>query len=511
MTPEVETSKIVVVASIVIAYIAILFIIEHIRALKIRITKAEEFFRMTGLTAGLLAILALGATYHTAFAIPGSMGFVYKHGAAWAAFGLWTIPVAALLMYTLGPRIAALAKRYGYITPPEILGDFYESKAVRVIYAIFWLIALVPYFVANISGPAILLSYGLGYAISYEIAVLIMVIIVFLYVLRLGFRAAYLTSIIQGAWMLIVTWIAAFWLVSFVGGFDKLYDIMVTKYPEHLTLPGPLGFMKPGMWFTWPIFGIAIGWALCPRSIAYWASGKDPEEIRKLSLRIPIYLWGIYVPVLIIGFSTLALYPNAPDPDMAFPTVMARYAPAILWGLLIAGSLAAGMSTLDADFVTLSGIATRDLYGLISKETQHEKQIRIGRIIILVLALIAAIFTLYKTQLIVMIVTMALSLVALTFPAVFFAVVPTGRFVATKAGVISGLFAGLIALLITYFPTYLGLPKTLTHALGLHAGFWGFITSLIVTIIVSLFTKKPSEEAIKKFHEFLDKELFSKK
>jgi len=494
-----------IVLVILISYITLLFILAHISREKIE--KVERFFRTTGLTAGITTVLAIGATYHTAFAIPGSYGFAYKHGVTWAAFSLWTIPVAVIFMYLIGPRIAALGLKYGYVTPSEILGDFYESKAVRVIYAIYYLIAIIPYFVANISGPAILLSYGLGYIISYEFAVIIITIITLLTVIRLGFRAAFLTNVLQGAWMWIAMYIAAVWIVGYVGGLDKLYSTIATQYPKLLTLPGPAGYGTWQIWLTWPLFGICIGWAIAPRTIAFWLSSRSPEDVRKLAFRAPLYLWSIYVPVILIAFATLILYPRAPDPDMALPVVMAKYAPPLLWGLIITGSMAAGISTLITDFLTSSAIAVRDIYVLFTKETRDSRLIAIGRLVLLLLVIPAVIFSIYKPDIIVMIVTMSLSMLALTFPAIFFAVFPTGRFIATKAGVLSGLIIGYIVLTVTYFPTYVGLPRTFANPLGFHAGFWGFISSFLTTIVVSLFTKKPSQETIKKFHEFLHIEM----
>lgn len=494
-----------IILAILIGYMAIFFILAYMPREKIE--KSERFFRTTGLTGGIFTVLAIGATYHTAFAIPGSFGFAYQHGVVWAAFALWTIPVSVIFGYLLGPRITALGLKYGYITPSEILGDFYESKAVKVIYGIYYLVAIIPYFVANISGPAILLSYGLGYMAGYAYAVILITILVILALMKAGFRSAYITNILQGAWMWVAMYLIAVWIVGYVGGFEKIYSTIVMQYPKLLTLPGPLGFGTWQMWLTWGLFGICIGWAVAPRSIAFWLSGRSPEDIRKLALRAPFYLWSIYVPVILIAFATLILYPNAPDPDMALPVIMAKFAPPVLWGLAITGSMAAGISTLVTDFLTSSGITVKDIYVPLTKETRDARLIMIGRLVIALLAIPAVIFSIYKPAIIVMIVTLSLSMLALTFPAIFFVVFPTGRFIATKAGVLSGLIAGILVLIVTYFPTYVGLPKALANPLGFHAAFWGFVTSLLITIVVSLFTKKPSQETIKKFHEFLHIEM----
>ena len=49
--------------------------------------------------------------------------------------GTWTVLVGAIT-YTLGTRIWALGKKFGYITPADLIADFFESEAVRVIVAL---------------------------------------------------------------------------------------------------------------------------------------------------------------------------------------------------------------------------------------------------------------------------------------------------------------------------------------------------------------------------------------
>ena len=68
------------------------------------------------------------------FAFLGSGGFFYTHGVGFWAAGTWTVLVGGIT-YVLAPRIWALGKAFGYITPADMLADFYESEGVRVAVA----------------------------------------------------------------------------------------------------------------------------------------------------------------------------------------------------------------------------------------------------------------------------------------------------------------------------------------------------------------------------------------
>ena len=95
-----------------------------------------EDFLLYGRKAGFVVLyLTVVATYHSAFAFLGSGGFFYRHGIGFWEAGTWTVLTGAIT-YTLGVRIWALGKRFGYITPADMLADFYESEAVRVVVAL---------------------------------------------------------------------------------------------------------------------------------------------------------------------------------------------------------------------------------------------------------------------------------------------------------------------------------------------------------------------------------------
>ena len=117
----------------------------------------EDFF-LYGRKAGLVVLyLTVVATYHSAFAFLGSGGFFYTHGVGFWVAGAWTVLTGAIT-YVLGTRIWALGKKFGYITPADLVADFYESEAVRVVVAIVSVLFTILYIQVQ--------AQGLGYILS---------------------------------------------------------------------------------------------------------------------------------------------------------------------------------------------------------------------------------------------------------------------------------------------------------------------------------------------------------
>jgi SSS family solute:Na+ symporter len=507
-----------VVLACIIVYIILIFIIGGFgKFVRLKDKTLTEYFRPSKFAPFWALWFAMGANMHTAFCIPGSMGFYYTHGVAFTMHWVWTVGTALIFMYLVGPRMHLISAKYGHVTLSEMIGDFYKSKGLAAFVALFVSAANIAYFTANTIGPATLLSFGTGGLIPFDIAVWVIVIIVICYTVPFGFRSVFYTDILQGAVMLLATWGAAFFILSMFGWntwalFSKVAEIS----PKHLTIPGGVGAITPAYWPTYAFFAITIHWGIQPRNYQYYQLAKSAEDIRKMCLWIPIYLSAIYMPVVILGLGTKALMPSPPTTgawtgaDAAFPTIMAQYSPALLWGILIAGSMAAGQSTMDSDLVAHSGMIVNDFYkALLKRDASQTHYLAVGRVVVLILGIVAGYISIYaaKLPLVTMLVGMSGTFVMTILPAVLGALLPMGKFRITKWGAFLGMVVGAIVGIVTTFPTMLGLPKGLANPYTYHSAFWTFLATWIVAILVSLVTPPPPQDSIERFHAFLDREL----
>ena len=199
-----------------------------------------EDFLLYGRQAGFVVLyLTVVATFHSAFAFLGSGGFFYTHGIGFWEAGTWTILVGGIT-YTLGTRIWALGKKFGYITPADLLADFYESEAVRVFVAVVSVVFTILYIQVQAQGLGYILSVASGDRISFELGTLILLVVAAAYLMAGGLRAVYWTDVIQGIWMYVAVWVGALVLTyELFGGPVALWQRLATERPDLLTLPGP--------------------------------------------------------------------------------------------------------------------------------------------------------------------------------------------------------------------------------------------------------------------------------
>ncbi len=459
-----------------------------------------EDFLLYGRKAGFVVLyLTVVATYHSAFAFLGSGGFFYTHGIGFWAAGAWTVLVGGIT-YVLGSRIWALGKNFGYITPADLLADFYESDAVRIVTALVSVVFTILYIQVQAQGLGYILSVASGDRISYELGTLILLVVAAGYLIAGGLRAVYWTDVIQGIWMYIAVWVGALVLAfKLFGGPLELWRRVAAERPDLLTLPGPQGFFTPGMWFGMVVV-LSFGIVFQPHLMIRYYTAVSGRTIKWLGATTPIYLMTLYIPAALVGLGGALVMPDIAVPDRIFPEMLFAHAPAWLTGAILAGATAAAMSTLDSILHSNMTVLTRDIYQrYIKPDAPAKHYILVGRLIVVALLGVGYVLSVNTFTFLVTLVTLSGSGALQLMPA-FLGVLFPSRRVTTRAGVLAGILCGLVALYVTLV--------IIPHPLGLHGGVWGLLVNFVVTWVVSRFTRAPSDETVRRIHGAIERFVY---
>ena len=468
-----------------------------------RLTGDIEDFFLYGRQAGFVVLyLTVVATYHSAFAFLGSGGFFYTHGIGFWDAGAWTIMVGAIT-YVLGSRIWALGKRFRYVTPADMLADFYESEAVRVVVAIVSVVFTVIYIQVQAKGLGYILSVASGDRISFELGTLILLVVAAAYLMAGGLRAVYWTDVVQGVWMYLAVWIGALFLAyKLFGGPLQLWQQVAAQRPDLLTLPGPQGFFRPGMWFGMMVV-LSFGIVFQPHIMIRYYTAVSGRTIKLLGATTPIYLMTLYIPAALVGLGGALAMPGLEVPDRIFPELLFAYAPAWLTGIILAGATAAAMSTLDSILHANMTVLTRDIYQrYVSPGASQARLIFVGRAIVVALLVVGYILSVRSVELLVVLVTLSGAGALQLMPAILGVCFPTRRLL-TKAGVLAGIGVGLLTLYLTLV--------VVPHPLGLHGGVWSVLANFAITIVVSAVTQPPSPETVRRIHGEVEAFVYGQK
>ena len=291
-------------------------------------------------------------------------------------------------------------------------GDF--ARIISAIAAIVMTVAMVTYFVI---GAGKFVGAFLGIEPIY--ASLLMVVLAMIYTVASGLYGVVWTDVFQGVFIfgviLYITGMAMstvnlpqefFVSVPMVDGSFTAIKTTLAEW-SRIIPPNEMNMPEGSTFAIYNLFGIAIMFYLFKVTLEgasgaggymlqrYFAAKSD-REAGMLSLFwtcLLAFRWP-----LIASFAMLGIYHGIEtgsviaDPELVLPTVIKNYIPAGVRGFLIAGLMAAAMSTFDSTVNAGAAYWVKDLYQAYLRPRASEKdlmfQARLASVVIVVLALL---------------------------------------------------------------------------------------------------------------------------
>ena len=255
---------------------------------------------------------------------------------------------------------------------------------------------------------------------------------------------------------------------------------------------GNYGFLTIISTLSW-----GLGYFGMPQVLLRFMAIRKAGDLKK-SRRIAS-TWAVIsmTAAVMIGLIGRALYPAAlttsGSSENIFILITSSLMPPLAAGLVMAGILAATISSSDSYLLIAASAFSKNIFQGIVKKNATEKQIMlVSRITLIVIALLGVIIALDETSVIFKIVSFAWAGFGATFgPILLFSLFWKRT---TIQGAISGMLAGGISVFIWKL-----LIRPIGGAFGIYELLPAFLISCLFIVSVSLLTKKPSEEIQNEF------------
>ncbi|MDX1683874.1 MAG: sodium:solute symporter family protein [Saprospiraceae bacterium] len=402
---------------ILISYLVITFIIGLIFTKKPE-TNPESYFLSNRNLKTIAVFFTLIATNFSAFFFLGFAGEGYRVGYAYYPIMALGTSFAAISFYVIGNKAWKLGKKHGYITPVEIVRGISGNSWLTNLYMVVMVGFMIPFLSVQPIGAGLILETITGGQIPYTWGVILMTIFIIIYVYIGGMRGVVAMDMKNGVIMLTFMVLALVVIASGIGGMSSAnIEIFETKQ-DLFTPEGTGGFYTPLRWISFMIL-----WMTClpmfPQIFTRFLISRDLRTFKIstfLYTLIPPFLFLIPVAIGVLG------HINFPDlagktSDRILPMMLSLHAPEWLAALILTGALAAFISTVDSLLLAISTIGTRDIYlKYLKPEATHKSQVQVGRLFILVVAIVSLVLALLRPASIFKIVTMTFSGSALLFP-----------------------------------------------------------------------------------------------
>ena len=446
--------------------------------------------------------------------LPGVAYWCGISDAAWTAIGL---AVGTYLNWLIvSKRLRRYSESAGEsITLPEFFSNrFHEKrKVIMTIAAVFILIFFTVY------ASSCFVTCGKLFSTLFDMPYIPMMIVgavfVLVYTVLGGFLAESVSDFMQAIVMIVaLTLVVVLGTVS-AGGLNAVIDNAksIPGFFDFFGIATPTtvdgvqqavnGVPQFGTAGTYSILSIAscMAWGLgyfgMPQVLLRFMAIRSESELTRSRRIATVWVVISLTVAVFIGIVGRALYPTAhataSDAENVFITLSTNLLPPLLAGFVMAGILAATISSSDSYLLIAASALAKNIYqGIVRKNASDKKVMRMTRITLLVIALIAMLIASDEDSVIFTIVSFAWA----GFGAVFGPLMLMSLFWKriNRAGAIAGMLSGGIMVFVW---------KLLIRPLG---GVWNiyellpaFIVSCIFIVVVSLLTAPPSTEVQEEF------------
>ena len=489
---------------LLIAFILYLILMVGIGALySKKNSNSEDYFLGGRSLGGFVAALSAQASDMSGWLLMGLPGAIFLSGISgdgWVAIGLlvgtilnWLIVASPLRRYTI------LAGNS--VTLPMFFEHRYgdKKKILMTISSVIIAFFFIVYTASAFAAGGKLFSSVFG--IDYTMALTIGAVVILAYTFLGGFKAVCTTDFIQGTLMIVALLavpIAALAIMNSQGlDFTKgLTDNGVEDVAAYTGL-------FTGTTATSIISGFAwgLGYFGMPHILVRFMAVKDEKEMGKSKVVAISWVTLSLVFACVIGVVGRAFmnYDEIMEAgqerifiEMIKRVFVTEIPASLVAGIFLCGILAAIMSTADSQLLVSASAIAEDIYkGVIKKDADDKKVLRLSRVAIIAIAIVAYVIALDPNSSVMTLVSDAWAGLGAAFGPLVLMSLFWKR--TNLQGAIAGLVSGAVTVIFwDYIPLVAG--RTLGSATGLYSLALGFPVSLICIVIVSLATKAPEKE-----------------
>jgi solute:Na+ symporter, SSS family len=294
--------------------------------------------------------------------------------------------MSALTLIIVGKYFLPVFLTNGIYTMPEFLQKRF-SPGVRTVMAIFW---LGVYVFVNLTAILWLGATAVHTVAGVDIQTALGALALFAgaYALYGGLKAVALTDIVQVSLLVLGGLVISYRALDTVSDHHGVlagFQYLTAHFPEHFRmilpatdpnykdLPG-LSVLLGGLW----VMNISY-WGFNQYIIQRTLAAKDIREAQQ-GIVLASFL-KLLMPVIIVlpGIAAVALAPNLPRADEAYPHLMAMLPPGIL-GLVFAALIAAIVASMGSKINSIATIFTMDVYRPLVPGASQERLVLVGRI-----------------------------------------------------------------------------------------------------------------------------------
>jgi len=462
----------------------------------------------------LVTAMSAEASDMSSWLLMGIPGLAYFSG---ICEPFWTILGLGVGTYLNWLIVSKKLRRYSYNIDAYTIPQFFskrfhdEKNALSAIAALVIIIFFVPYTASGFAACGKLFHSLFG--VNYVVAMVASALIITGYTIMGGFKAVSTTDFIQSCVMTVALVVVLGFAINVAGGWNAVMD-NAKALPGHISLSlyhdvanntaasygGVIAIISTLAW--------GLGYFGMPHILLRFMAIENEQKL-SLSRRVAtVWVFIAMGLAMIIGLAGLGVTAAGKveflDTAASAETIIVKLSDlisqngvfaAVVAGLILAGILAATMSTADSQMLAAASSVSENIMGeFFNVKMDEKKKILVARIAIVGIAILGVILALDPDSSVFRIVSFAWAGFGGAFGPVMLLALFWKR--TTKQGALAGMVSGGAMVFIWKF-----LIKPIGGVFSIYELLPAFIVSLIFTVVVSLLTKEPDKSIIEEFEK----------
>ena len=470
-----------------------------------KVTNSVDDFYLGGRKLGpFVTAMSAEASDMSSWLLMGLPGVAYLSGvcdAFWTALGLALGTWVNWLI--VSKRIRNYSQKINAITIPDFFSKRYgdEKNILTCIAAIVIVVFFIPYTGSGFAACGKL--FHSLFDIDYHVAMIVFACIIVAYTTLGGFLAASKTDFVQSIVMTVALITVLVYGFHAAGGVDAVFDhakelsgyLSVTKMHDAVNQTGiDYGFLTIISTMAW-----GLGYFGMPHVLLRFMAIDDPKKL-KLSRRIAT-VWvvismsvAVVIGIVGLGVSRAGKIVTLTGSDSE--TIIVKIADilskhniftAIVAGVILAGILAATMSTADSQLLAASSSISENFMAEFLKiKMDTKKSVIYARVTVVIISIIAVFIAWDPTSSVFQIVSFAWAGFGAAFGPVMLLALFWRR--SNKYGAIAGMLSGGVMVFVWKYAI-----RPMGGAWDIYELLPAFLIAFVINMLVSLATKAPDQ------------------
>ncbi|MGD2247414.1 MAG: sodium/proline symporter [Candidatus Methanofastidiosia archaeon] len=448
-----------------------------------RAGKTVGDYLLAGRTLGpFVSALTLQASWQSGYlfmAMP-ARGWSIGFGASWLSLVSSGSPLGNWLM--IAKRLRNVTEKLDALTLPDYFEGRFKDNThmVRVVTLAPIVVFMTAYMGTQLVATGRLFESIFGW--NYMYAMYLGAFIILAYSIAGGFYAVAYTDVVQGVLMWLVMLLVPIIAIIKIGGIGTFISGLEAIGSGELVSPYAIG----GLLICNYLFQFFGTFGQPHQAVRYMAI-KSSKEVRMAQLTSTIWAVVALYGAILIGMQARILTPGLANPESALFEMSKVLFHPIIVGVIMAGVLAAIMSSADSQLLSASSAISRDIIEKIfmkGKELDEKTLVIISRLSVLGLGIFALLYATFAQETLFKLILFAWGGLAATLSMPVLISLYWKR--TTKWGVISGVIVGMVTLVywkqagLSWNPWWEGVPA--------------IIACTIALVVVSLITRQPPDD-----------------